>query len=140
MVEIVPNDRLAGSPAWERLIDAVRDQARDDAANAVAWWQQDTIGGRVTGDPVPGARRVIDGIEDGDPEITDGLPSADLSGEMADGPTVRGLYEDHETDDLPEWDELPEWAGPEIGDAYETIFSETAESDIVAACRAVLPG
>lgn len=130
---------LAGSPAWERLIDAVRDQARTDAANAVAWWAQDTIGGRVTADVAWAARRVIDGIEDGDPEILDSLPAADLSGEMADGPTVRGLYEDHAGASLPEWGELPEWAGPEIGDAYETIFSETAESDIVAACRAVLP-
>lgn len=126
--------------AWERVLDAIRDQGRDDGANAAEWWAQEAIGGRAaTGDTERTARRTIAGMDDCDPEICDGLPHADLSGEMADGITARTLYEGHRTDELPEWFyDLPEWCAGEIANHYEEKYNEAAESGVTEACRAVL--
>lgn len=125
--------------AWERVLDAIRDQGRADGANAAEWWAQDAIGGRAaTGDTERTARRIIAGMDDCDPEIYDGLPHADLSGEMADGETARGLYETHAEDGMPEWDDLPEWCAGEIANHYEEKYNEAAESGVADACRAVL--
>jgi hypothetical protein len=39
--------------------------------NAAEWWQQDTLGGRVTGDVTPTARAILTGLEGGDPAVLD---------------------------------------------------------------------
>lgn len=83
-------------------------------------------------------RRLLAGIEDGDPEIMDELPHADLSGEWADGYTPRQLVEDCDLDA----DEVEAEDGTrlisvetELCDAYEEAFSVAVEAEIVRACR-----
>lgn len=78
---------------WPALVTAVRAAgAREQAAD---WWAQDTLGGRATGDTAAVARRIMAGIDDGDPHICDQLPTfasndvpgeADLINELGAGP------------------------------------------------------
>ncbi|GGJ89919.1 hypothetical protein GCM10010123_19680 [Pilimelia anulata] len=64
----------------EPLLDTIRTVARGDADNTAAWWQQDAIGGRTAGDTSAAARRVLAGIDNGDPAVLDTLPTAADSG------------------------------------------------------------
>jgi hypothetical protein len=60
--------------------------------NHANWVEQDTFGGRCTGDQAEAARAVLKAIEDCDDGLYDGLPN--LSGEWADSPTPRSILED----------------------------------------------
>jgi len=77
------------------------------------------------------ARRLLTGIEDGDPEILDALPSSPLSGEWADSLTpadVLGWYdldEDHE-------------AADDVLRAFEDGFSRGVEAEAVRSATALL--
>jgi hypothetical protein len=122
--------------AVDNALEAVADLGSDHGNNAADWWQQDAIGGRASGDTRGVARRVLEGLADGDPEIVDGLPSADLSGQWADGPTVRSLLDDHGLAGLDPASEI----GQEIGDAYETAFNDACHAAIERYCRAALEG
>lgn len=61
---------------WQRVLEAVAAAGHHDGDNAAAWWQQDTLGGRATGEVTTTARRVSAGLDDGDPHILDSLPTA----------------------------------------------------------------
>src|SRR4051794_15604635 len=54
---------------------AVRAVGRADGHNPAAWWIQHTIGGRASGDLHALARRILAGIDDGDPTILAALPA-----------------------------------------------------------------
>ena len=80
-------------------LDALLEQADDEGyerGTAAGSWLLDGNSSEEA------ARRLLQGIEDGDPEILDALPSAPLSGEWADSPTPSevlgwyGLDEQHE--------------------------------------------
>ncbi|MFG2043952.1 DUF4314 domain-containing protein [Dactylosporangium sp. NPDC048998] len=63
--------------AWPDLLTAlcaVRAVGAADGADAAEWWVQDTLGGRASGDTAATARRILTGIDDGDPAILDTLP------------------------------------------------------------------
>jgi hypothetical protein len=107
--------------------------------NAAAWFEQETIGGRVSGtaEALDTARRILRGIADGDPEILDALPGPDLSGQWADGYLPRDLardcgLEDEESD--PEGDEIL----AELCDAYEDAFRTAVTDHVTDACRTVV--
>ena len=95
MTENLERDRLdAAIENIERdRIAAARDLGTAAGENAASWWEMDAIGGRANGDTAATARRVLDGLADGDPEIIDALPRPDLSGEWADAETPRSLFE-----------------------------------------------
>lgn len=65
---------------------------KDHGENAAAWYVQDAID--QTRDTVRASQTVLHGILDGDPEILDSLPWADLSGQWADGMTPADVYDD----------------------------------------------
>jgi hypothetical protein len=71
-------------------------------------------------------RRVLKGIEDCDPEVLDGLPYSDLSGEWADGYTVDMLAKEL---DVP-WDDIDT-----LADAYEASFFEAVCDELAAFAR-----
>ena len=122
---------------WSQLIAAVTATGTADGINAAGWWMQDNVHGRSDN---LRARITIAGMDDGVPELMDALPYADLSGQWADGTTVRTLYADHYTDGMPAYDTLPDWAYTEIGDAYETAYADAAHGAIGTECRALLAG
>jgi len=109
---------------------AVRLGNEHGAAAATFYWD-DTYPG------IDDFRKVWQGIEDGDPEIQDTLPRADLSGEMADGMTPNKLYE---AIGVPQaFIEMESVLAvgllDDICDAYQQAFDMTAEHEIAKSCE-----
>jgi hypothetical protein len=77
------------------------------------------------------ARRILDGIDAGDPEVLDALPPPRLRGEFADEPTWNNILEDEDCEDSDD-------GRPELFDAYCYAFSCAAEREIVRYYRAML--
>lgn len=81
----------------------------------------------IDGNTSPEAKaRLIHGVEDGDPEILDMLPSADLSGQWADGYSSSNLEADTEACEL---------CLDDVCSAYEDAFQTTATEVAVEAAR-----
>ena len=105
---------------YETLKRNARNFGRTDGHHAAAWavppggWTRDA------------ARRVLTGIEDGDPEIMDTLPWLDLSGQSADGMTDRDVLDIIGTTDATPDD----WADDLINayrDAYDAEVAQAVE-------------
>ena len=113
-----------------------REIGREHAKNATAWWQQGALGGRATGDVAAVARRVLQGMDDGDPAILDILPSP------AEGYTATELSADcgwpepplEDRSDRARWDA----AQPTIADAYTTAFIDEVWASVTQTCRSEL--
>ena len=133
---------------FERALDYARELGAEHGQNAADWWEQDAIGGRSrAGTEQETARRVLQGIEDGDPEILDSLPAPDLSGEWVDTLTGAQLVEDAvahawgiSQDELR--NQRPENLGGEWADeicaAYETAFTDAAQDAVAEHCKRAL--
>lgn len=123
---------------YETLIDAATDAAeslgRAHGRNAAEWWAQENFGGRAPSDVAPLAARVIAGIDDGDPEVMDTLPRADLSGEWADGLDTRGLLDSVGMSGADDAGEV----ATSLADAYETAFSDAAQDYVTTVARSVV--
>jgi hypothetical protein len=109
----------------ELIEESARARGLEDGKAAGSW----VIDGNTTEHT---ARAILQGLEEGDPETLDGLPSGPLSGEYADGLLPRdvlgwyGLLEDDaEADDVLR--------------AYEDGWSEGMVDEAERSARAVLP-
>lgn len=109
---------------YEEAIDKATEIGREHGRNAASWFEADAWD------------RVLAGIRDGDPEILDMLPTADLSGQWADGYTPTQLYEDAtggnwhaDASFRNDWDANQEILNG-LCDAYELGFSEAVEAEI----------
>lgn len=122
----------------DEALDAARQLGTEHGKNAAAWWEQDAIGGRSSGDVKITASTVLKGLEDGYPEILDALPHADLSGQWADGMTPQILAEEC---DVPN-EALETDAGADFLDllccTYKAAFNLAAQDAVETACIAVL--
>ena len=142
----------SATPEWNALIaEATRCGARD-GEDAAGWTIQDTIGGRVSrpGDAEANARRILDGYEDGDPEVMDALPALDLSGQWADGPTEAGILEacgvtvggrhidPNDEDETVDGEPLTPEDRDEIVEAYRAAWDDNAADAVLRACRSIL--
>lgn len=121
---------------YAKAIEYAKANGAADGAGAAGWYVQDTIGGRVSGDPAKAARYLLRGIENGDSAITDGFPFADLSGEWADSLTgpelvVAALGADDETPEYSDW-------FSDICDAYEIAYSDAVANEIERSARYIL--
>lgn len=76
-------------------------------------------------------RRVLAGLEDGDPEVLDALPSSPLSGEYADEPTPASVLADLDVDQDDD-------CADEYLSAYEEGFAEASAHAIEAEARKFL--
>jgi hypothetical protein len=76
-------------------------------------------------------RWLLNGLEEGDPEVLDYLPAPRLGGEWADEPIWSNIVEDEGCKDA-------DGERPELLDAYEYASSCAVEREIVRACRALL--
>ena len=63
------------------------------ADNAFGWWQQEAFYKNKLPDAQI-AQYLLDGIDNGDPEIIDLLPYVDWSGQNADGPDWSEIFDD----------------------------------------------
>lgn len=125
------NGARRGRLHWGQVLDALRSAGAEAGRSAADWWAQDTIGGRATGDTAGTARRVLTGIDDGDPAVLDTLPTVDLS--AADGEP--DFYTAVIDDRSPRWSELTAAEQREAFDSYRD-GADTAVCDRVTEhCR-----
>jgi hypothetical protein len=107
----------------EILTDA--EQEGYDAGKAAGSWLLD--GNSTT----ENARRLLQGIEDGDPEIMDELPSAPLSGEWADGLLPRDVLAWYDMDDNDD-------AADDVLSAFENGYSRGVMDEAVRSAQAII--
>lgn len=112
-------------PNWTDLSDRAFALGREHGVNTGSW----VIDGNTSTET---AARIIQGYEDGDPEILDMEPSP-LSGEWADSPTPKTLADELEL--------AEEYRGSELDQLctdYELGFSEGYWAEVTRAARAIL--
>ncbi|HEX8626552.1 MAG TPA: DUF4314 domain-containing protein, partial [Catenuloplanes sp.] len=126
----------ADGPAWQQLLTTVRERGAVAGRNAIEWWAQHTVGGRASGDVAATARRILAGIDDGDPAVLQTLPtvhSADDADRIANG----DVYAEAADTTASSWPMLTGRQRDEVGDAYRDGFDTTVEDAAAARCRAV---
>lgn len=129
---------LLGAITPEAAKLTAHDIGYEHGQHSTGWWEQDTIGGRTSGDTTAIARQVLQGIEDGDPAILDALPSLHVTG-WPDGYTSADLAHDclgpepHRGDTAAHQSWLD--SQPGIRDAYEHGFDEGAHDAVIGACH-----
>jgi hypothetical protein len=109
-------------------------RAGTDAAD---WWAQDAVGGRATGDTTPVARRIRSGIDDGDPQIGDQLPTFAASGAVGDVPGEADLINEIGADPQ-RWAPLTSAQWDETVAAYAVSFDQAVLDRVTRLCRDVL--
>ena len=77
-------DPVAVATGWAAALQRMRAAGAEAGRTAAEWWAQDTIGARVGGDSRLAARRILVGIDDGDPAVLDALPRFSSVGESVD--------------------------------------------------------
>ncbi len=112
---------------FPQLVDRIEASARRagiaDGKAAGSW----VVDGNTTEET---ARKILQGLDDGDPEILDNLPSGPLSGEYADGTLPRdvlGWYGLEETDN----------ESDDVLRAYEDGWSEGMTDEVERSARAI---
>ena len=118
---------------WTTTLGRLRNAGAEAGVNAADWWAQDVIGGRATGDVRPAARRVLAGIDDGDPAVLDTLPHLDLSGQNANSTSEADLYT-ASAGDVAAWGTLNDWQREEAVDAYRDAFDTAALTRVTELC------
>lgn len=133
---------------YDAALDYARKRGAEDGENAAGWYVQDAFVRMPLGNTdaaAHNARRILKGIEDGDPAMLDTFPYADLSGEWANSLTGPQLVEDAlvtagfsaDGDIEAPSDIAGDWF-TDICDAYEQAFSDAAQDAIENAARAML--
>ncbi|MEU4217186.1 hypothetical protein [Actinoplanes sp. NPDC026623] len=120
---------------WDATLRRLRAAATEAGRSAVDWWEQDTIGGRATGDVRAIAGRVLAGIDDGDPAVLDLLPRLDLSGQRADGPIEADLYTAATGPADSTWSALGDSRRGEAIDVYRDAFDTAVLDRVTNLCR-----
>jgi hypothetical protein len=100
---------------------------------AAAWWHQDALGGRATGDTAATARRLLQGIEEGDPAVLDMAPGWDQIASAAEVMAEAGWREP----DLDDREAHDRWeaAQPGVCDVYASGFVDAFWEAVAEACR-----
>ena len=113
------------------LLGAVRHIGAEDGAAAAEWWLQDPIGGRASGDTAATARRILAGIDDGDPAVLDTLPQPG-TGTSAGAPNGDPRA-------ATGWDDVVAHLQGEyrqqVEDAYREGYTAAVTDAVAAACR-----
>jgi hypothetical protein len=110
---------------YEEIMSEARDMGRAHGQAAASWY----FDGNTTDETY---RLVLQGIEDGDPEVLDSFPSAPLSGEWADDPTPQTLAEDLGLDNE---DDDEAAVLDDACSAYEDAFYQSVHEEIERMAR-----
>ncbi|MBM0255857.1 DUF4314 domain-containing protein [Micromonospora sp. 4G55] len=133
-------DRVRRLPApvsaagWERVLGALRAAGAAAGRDAAGWWAQHVLGGRTRGDVTAVARQVLAGIDDVDPRVLDGLPTADRYTLAEDS----DRYAEHAPPDAPAWAELSARQRDQARWAWCDGYDEAAEAEAARQCHMVL--
>lgn len=107
-----------------RAVEAARQDGYEAGIAAGSW----LLDGNSTNEA---ARRLLQGIEDCDPEILDALPSSPLSGEWADSLAPRDVLASVDMDEDSE-------ASEDVLRAYEDAYSQGVTDEACRSARAML--
>ncbi|MGC5322384.1 DUF4314 domain-containing protein [Micromonospora arida] len=125
-----PTGGLVGEAAgWAAALQRMRAAGTEAGRTAAEWWAQDAIGARASGDTRLTARRVLAGIDDGDPAVLDALPRFTSAAEAVDTAGWE-LFADA-TGDVSGWFGLRIQQRDEAMTVYRDAF-DTAATDRVA--------
>jgi hypothetical protein len=112
-------------------IHRARQLGKEHGSNASCWWIQESL--TKAADARERAHMVLHMDEVGDPAIP--LPTADLSGQWADGVSAKDVLDHALENGGWDGDDRPTIADIEILDAYEEAFNDAARDECLAACR-----
>jgi hypothetical protein len=110
---------------YDTLIEEARRMGEERGREIASWY----FDGNTTDETYAAVPR---GIEDGDPEILDTLPSSPLSGEWAGDPLPADVLEALEVSEEDD-------AADEYLSAYEDGFSQASADEIEKTCLTHLP-
>lgn len=79
-----PGGLVGEATGWAAALQRMRAAGTEAGRTAAEWWAQDTIGAPAGGDTRRAARRILAGIDDGDPAVLDALPHFSAAGESVD--------------------------------------------------------
>ena len=119
---------------WQRVLDAMTAAGHADGASTAAWWQQDALGGRASGDVNAVACAILAGVDDGDPLVLDALPAASKAEDR-----VAQLYAEHAGPHAPGWDCLNAASRAEALDAYRGAHDTAVFDEVARHCHNTLP-
>ena len=131
-----PSGRRRARRAVRRFTRALADltaAGRAHGIDAAGWWQQDSIGGRVTGDVAATAAQVLAGLEDLDPQVLDTLPGMPLHDTL-----LERLYTEHTGRAAPTWARLTAPQRVRAVDAYRDAYDQALHQQVESYCRQVL--
>jgi hypothetical protein len=120
-------------PAWDNYLKRVEEKTHDEA-NAKAIRERGHADGKTaagwlvdgnTNRPFDVLKRLVQGMDDGDPEIMDELPSPRLGGEFADDPSWEDIVRDETT-----IEELSDDGENDLMVIYEEAFNQGVEEQI----------
>jgi hypothetical protein len=132
-----PNGDAARDWWWQALLTAMRAAGASAGTDAADWWAQDSIGGRSTGDNTPVARRILSGIDDGDPQICDQLPTFAGSDAFGEVPGEADLMNELDVDPR-QWTPLTSEQWDEAVAAYTMSFDQAVLDRAAQLCRDIL--
>lgn len=112
--------RTFSDAEWATLTARAATLGTERGTNAAQWVDVDSDGA---------AQRWVTGIEDGDPEVMDGLPDQPLSGEYADAYGMADLYRDLEVDQENDSDDR------ELCRAFEDAYSQAVQTEVERRAR-----
>jgi len=116
------------SSDYDKLKAAAAELGREAGHNAGTW----VIDGNTT---VETARKILQGYEDGDPEVMDMQPSP-LSGEWADDPTIQNVLDDIASE-AEVWEIDPD-SEDDLLSVYENSYSDGYWHEVIRAANAVI--
>ena len=114
----------------DAVLTAARAGGSEAGRNAADWWGQHTVGGRTTGDVRPAARRILTGIDDGDPRVLFALPVCDRTDAALHLPDVIDAHGSADTPESPTGEELADALA-----AYADAYDAAAEARVVELCH-----
>jgi Domain of unknown function (DUF4314) len=129
----VGDQTLVPGGRWQQALDAIRAAGAAAGRGAADWWGQDAVGGRASGDITATARRILAGIDDGDPAVVDALPTLATAG--TDAPSDEQRYAATAPEDAHTWSELTPRQRADALEAYRDGFDTAVTDRVVELCR-----
>ncbi|MEU7617266.1 DUF4314 domain-containing protein [Micromonospora rifamycinica] len=123
-------DEAAG---WATALRGMRAAGTEAGRTAAERWARDTIGARASGDTRLAARRILAGVEDGDPVVLDTLPRFTLAGESVDTAGWE-LFADA-TGDVSAWFGLSTLQRDEAMTVYRDAYDTAVTDHVTERCR-----
>jgi hypothetical protein len=121
--------RTGSRPGWPQLLETLHTAGAEAGRTEADWWAQNTVGGRATGDTAATARRVLAGIDDGDPAVLDSLPTLSAGDDAQ-------RHRDAVPAAAPDFAQLSATERAAAADAYRDGFDIAVTDAVTVHCRA----